>query len=519
MATDDFDTLLKAGIQAARSGNRTEARRLLEKALEKNENSEQAWMALASVVETPRERRICLEQVLEINPNNERAKSALEKLGPSPITGGTGMTPVKTPTVTDAPDIDLSRTATPKPRTESRPEQATTYRVEPKGATRAGTKGGPGGKAPARRRRMNPVVFGLGVALSIVLIGVGVILLINTTSAPPTPTAKPTISAADLAQTQFPTTPSATPQIFGTVVTIVPNLNFVSPTWTRPPTLAYPTATPTATLPPIFGYSLAFVSEGSGIYSVNGDGSNEKLLTSTDPTAFDPAWSPDGKQIAYAGTADKVLQIFVADFDGSQAKAITAMRGKVIGPPTWSPDGKQIAFASDDTGIEQIYTINTDGTGLVNISNNTVRNIDPAWSPDGSTLVFASDVTGKKSLQIVSYDFKSGKTTQLTQSQNNNYSPAWSPDGKQIAFVSTRDPHAEVYTMFAIDGSNQQLLTYGDADAESRDPIWSPDGRWIFFSSNRNGGTFNIFAATPNGRTVQQVTNRKQNTYSPRFRP
>ncbi len=71
--------ILKA-TEAAKSGNKTEARRLLEEILEKDEANETAWLELASVVDTPREKRICLEQVLELNPKNEKAQKALEQL-------------------------------------------------------------------------------------------------------------------------------------------------------------------------------------------------------------------------------------------------------------------------------------------------------------------------------------------------------------------------------------------------------------------------------------------------------
>src|SRR5215475_12638091 len=83
MATDDINSLLNAGIQAARAGNKAQARKYLEQVLEKEDNNEAAWMWLASVVDTPRERRICLENVLEINPNNVRAREALAALGPA----------------------------------------------------------------------------------------------------------------------------------------------------------------------------------------------------------------------------------------------------------------------------------------------------------------------------------------------------------------------------------------------------------------------------------------------------
>ncbi len=79
---DSVDQKLQAGIEAARSGDRAKARRLLEQVIEVDDSNELAWIWLASGVNTVRERRECLERVLQINPNNTRAREALSRLDP-----------------------------------------------------------------------------------------------------------------------------------------------------------------------------------------------------------------------------------------------------------------------------------------------------------------------------------------------------------------------------------------------------------------------------------------------------
>jgi Tol biopolymer transport system component len=495
LATDDIEKLLNAGIQAAKAGNKAEARRLLEQVLERDDNNENAWMWFASVVDTPRERRICLENVLEINPNNERARQALEKLKPNAITDNVPRNPPPSEPVRSAPSPRPSATARPLP---PRP--------------------GMGGlRPPRRRRRITSPLFLIGIAGAVALIALGFLLLAGT--APPAPA-----PATGTEVTQVAQGPTARP-------TLTPNAVFVTaappetalPTWTPPPTVTpRPTMTATATLPPLNSYSLMFVGEGRGrrdptIYTSDGTGGNEKLIVTGDPPAFDVAWSSKGK-IAYTTIEDNREQIVVANEDGSEATVITKLQGEHARMAAWSPDGSRLAFVSNEPGNDEIYIVNADGSDLTRITENKVPDRDPAWSPDGNTLVYASDYTGKKSFQLFALDLQTKKTTQLTSAQNDSYSPAWSPDGKYIAFISTRDGLPNLYVMDA-DGQHARLLTVGNTQATYRDPAWSPDGKYILYASNKGGDIFNLFVMTPDGMNVQQLSDQRSNTYGARFRP
>jgi hypothetical protein len=80
----NVEAMIRAGIDAFRAGNKTDARALLERAIELDEYNEMAWLWLAAVVETPEEQRTCLENVIVINPNSERARQGLKSLGVDP---------------------------------------------------------------------------------------------------------------------------------------------------------------------------------------------------------------------------------------------------------------------------------------------------------------------------------------------------------------------------------------------------------------------------------------------------
>ena len=494
-------------MAAARQGRRTEARRLLQAVLERDDSNELAWMWMASVVDTPRERRVCLETVLELNPGSQRARQELDRLN-------------RTEAAMVAPSVSAPTVIEPLRTTLDNPPPMRPPRPAPERAADVLLAG-----APSRKRPRSPLFTVLAVLLGLVVLA-GVYVVGNLPAAPttPTPTLIPTrtLSFISYQQTLDAQNLKLTVRPVGTLITIVPILN-VLPTWTPAATATPPaTFTPTATPVPIAQYTLMFAGEGRGranigIYLINGDGKNERLLIPGDARAFDAAWSPDGKQIAFVTDVNGKEQIAIAAADGTGAHPITTFKGTRTRSPAWSPDGKQLVVVSNESGVQDLYMLAPDGSALRKLTDSKANNKDASWSPDGKQLVYASDPTGQNVYQVYSLALDSGQSTQLTQSQNSSYNPAWSPDGNRIAFISTRNGRANVYVMGA-DGSDQQSLTYGDSSGESRDPAWSLDSRLIVFSSNRDG-VFNLYATAPDSTDITQITHQKSASVRPRIRP
>ncbi len=577
-SNNDTASLLREGVQAARQGQRADARRLLRLVLEKDDANELAWMWLASVVETPQERRICLENVLEINPNNQRARQELDKMNGAgkPATGKTGPLAAA---LSSAAEQSTAKPAAPpaaKPTTNpavppaeppNRPAAADLradipdVRVPP--TPRRVTLPTPPPRTRRREFNVGYLVVGIGL---VVLLGIGLSLATNGLqflnlgpTVTPSETRVPTrtLSFAAVQQTFDAKTGTAVPQTpRGTIETLAVHFDIL-PSWTPLPTFTPPSSpTPTATSLPLAGLTILFAGEGRGrtnigLYTIHGDGQSEQLIATGDARAFDAAWSPNGKQIAYITDVNGKEQLVVAAADGSNPQTLTQFGGKLTRTPSWSPDSKQIAVMSDDAGIADIYTLNADGSALKKLTDSSVATRDPAWSPNGMQIAYAADVTGQGVYQIyvrgtapntptatattaaapatglvataaatVAFTPRSvpgGTLTALTQSGGSNYNPTWSPDGTQITFISTRDGRASVYVM-AADGSGARSLTYQDGSGESRDPTWSPDSRWIIFSSNRDGGVFNLFALSPDSGDVTQITHLKSASVRPRVR-
>ena len=242
------------------------------------------------------------------------------------------------------------------------------------------------------------------------------------------------------------------------------------------------------------GRRIAFGSGRDGnreIYVMNADGSGVTRLTYNDAIDSGPAWSPDGRRIAFASTRDGSFEVYVMNADGSGVTRLTD-NDAFDWYPAWSPDGRHIAFDSDRDGNWEIYVMNADGSGVTRLTYNGAADFSPAWSPDGRRVAFASYRDGKSEIYVMD----ASGVTRLTDNDVPDVSPTWSPDGRRIAFSSERDGNPEIYVMNA-DGSGVTRLTYNGA----RDFVtsWSPDGRRIAFYSNRDNGNWDIYVMNTAG--------------------
>ncbi|HAI09854.1 MAG TPA: hypothetical protein DCM17_11045, partial [Dehalococcoidia bacterium] len=171
------------------------------------------------------------------------------------------------------------------------------------------------------------------------------------------------------------------------------------------------------------------------IYTMNVDGSGQTRLTN-DPSEDDtPAWSPDGKQIAFTSGRDgsrEESEVYVMDADGSKI----------------AYHSKPLLFA--------IFLMNATGSDPVNLTDvRTSTDVHPAWSPDGAKIAFTSTRDGNSEIYVMNADGTG--VVNLTNHPETDFFPSWSADSKKLAFVSQRDGNREIYVMNA-DGSKQTRL-------------------------------------------------------------
>ncbi len=195
-------------------------------------------------------------------------------------------------------------------------------------------------------------------------------------------------------------------------------------------------------------------------------------------------------RIAFAATGWTVPgsgeEIFVMNEDGSGITPISNSRGDDRAP-AWSPDGKYIAFISERDGNAEIYIMGAEGLNQTRLTNSPENENDPQWSPDGKWIIFSRSLENDtRDLFVVNVD-GSGITRLTNTAEISESYPDWSPDGKEILFSGFGGDQSGIYAMNA-DGTNAHLIMAGPLHY----PKWSPDGDYIAFDGEPGGCLFEI---------------------------
>jgi len=229
-----------------------------------------------------------------------------------------------------------------------------------------------------------------------------------------------------------------------------------------------------------------------GLVVMAADGSEEQSITPGQLPQYDACWSPEGTRLAFthvpqSGTQGN-LDVYICRADGSEPKLFAGDKGKLSHEeyPAWSPDGKRIAFSSTFEGNQELYVAEPGSADRKRLTNDPALDAHPAWSPDGKQIAFATNRWGD--FEIAMMDADGGNLKRLTESRGLDDYPVFSPDGRRLAFTSNRDGNFEIYVIDA-DGRNPTNAT--QHEALDNFPAWTPNAK-LAFVSNRAGG-FEIY--------------------------
>lgn len=333
----------------------------------------------------------------------------------------------------------------------------------------------------------------------------------------PTRTFTPTIPPPILTNTVPPPTATFTPVAVAITPTAVTPTVVVTQTVVATQTVVG-TQTTTQVPLPVTGQQLfVFVSDrggGSALYLYNPADGTTTPFSSGASANFDPAWSPDGKQIAVTSNRDGNHEIYVMNADGSNPVNLTKNQADDR-YPAWSPDGKQIAFTTNRDGNNEIYVMNADGSAPLNLTKKAANDFKPAWyaqsgqSTSASRILFTTDRDGNQEIYAMNPD--GTNRINLTHNSANDSLPAVLFGGGQVAFVTNRGGNNEIFVMNA-DGSHLANLT--DNPADDTMPAWSPDGKRIAFTTNRDENQ-EIYIIKADGKQVTNLTHSPSNESDP----
>lgn len=249
---------------------------------------------------------------------------------------------------------------------------------------------------------------------------------------------------------------------------------------------------------------IAFQSNRAGaffkIYVMDNRG--VRRLTDGPGNDMKPAWSPDGRQIAFFSDRDGNNEIYVVDADGKNLRRLTFDPGDDK-EPAWSPDGRRIVFASDRDGPLNLWMMNSDGSQQRRFTDYRLgKAAIPAWSPDGRWIAFTSSMRLGWRVSIIDSE---GRQERVLANERGDCRPAWSPDGHTIAFVSLRsDGKGDIWLMGA-DGGDLRRVTTDPALYEYH-PAWSPDARRLVFAAGADKSDYKLFVIDADGANRQQLT-------------
>jgi TolB protein len=264
----------------------------------------------------------------------------------------------------------------------------------------------------------------------------------------------------------------------------------------------------------VFSTRIAYVVKRGNRFELqvaDADGAGEETALASFEPIISPAWSPDGRRLAYVSFENKKPVVYVHSLLDGKRQVAANFKGS-NSAPAWSPDGSRLAVSLSRDGGSQIYLVNPDGSNVRRISQSGGIDTEPVFSPDGQTLFFTSDRGG--SPQIYRMPAGGGEAQRVTFEGSYNVSPRISPNGRVLAYISRNGGKFQVATL---DLATRQTQVLTDSDKDES-PSFAPNGRMILLATVI-GGRGVLSAVSADGRIKQRLTLSSGDVREPAWGP
>ncbi|MEO7324633.1 MAG: Tol-Pal system beta propeller repeat protein TolB [Dokdonella sp.] len=228
------------------------------------------------------------------------------------------------------------------------------------------------------------------------------------------------------------------------------------------------------------------------------DGYNPQVVVRSRESLLSPAWSPDGRKIAYVSFESGNSNIYVQDLGTGSRQVVSNSKG-INSAPAFSPDGNRLAMSLSKGGNPDIYIMDLGSRATTQITKHFAIDTEPRWAPDGQSLYFTSDRSGKPQIYQVSPG--GGEPTRVTFEGQYNASPSIiNAKGLKLAMVQGS---GNVYRIAILDrATNQSIMVSPGSQDEA--PSFAPNGSMLLFAASE-GSRGVLYAVSADGRVRQRL--------------
>ena len=272
-------------------------------------------------------------------------------------------------------------------------------------------------------------------------------------------------------------------------------------------------------IPGLFSTRIAFVSvkgrpgnESYGLVVMDSDGENRRTIVESRKPLMSPAWSPDGRKLAYVSFENDNSEVFVQVLRSGARRRVSSRVG-INSAPAWSPDGRTLALTlSKADGNLDVYTLDLTDQVLKRLTSSRAIDTEAVWSEDGDFIYFTSDRSGGP--QVYRVPAAGGKVSRITFEGSYNARPRLAPDGKQMAVVHNDRGN---YRIALVDPERASLRVLTDGRLDES-PAFAPNGETLIYATRK--GEISVLATiSVDGRIRREISSGTGQVREPVWSP